>query len=427
MAILLPSPGDIYKADVVLSPTPLRYTLRVTDSFNRLLGLTNPKTRQDTTRIVAFDLARGLAILGMFTAHMWVTPTNEMPEPPLGFLVGLTHGRSASLFALLAGVSLGIIRDSLYRSSSSDDPTLSLTALRRKTALRAVYLIGIAATLALFNERILLILDNYGIWFLAVIPLLSLRTRTLLWIGTCNLLVLVPLFHYLKYVPLPYLVTLALGITDYYFPVYLTYVLVGLILWRLGWGRRRELARRCAKWGAVAAGVALSAGTLLDSWRLGRPSLAWLGMEAYNSVYLVPASPETGAVEYPDLNLLTPAHWQFWYNAYLYIAPHTDSTLEAVANLGWSVALVSVMLLAPSGLYRALSPVAALGSMALTAYSLHIVWHIFTWKFFGPIGLFPSYVLMIAVFLTLASLWRLRFRRGPLEALFHRISTPSAP
>lgn len=58
-------------------------------------------------RIYGLDLARGIAILGMFTAHtigggpaFWNHPSTWM---------GLVNGRSSILFALLAGVSLGIM------------------------------------------------------------------------------------------------------------------------------------------------------------------------------------------------------------------------------------------------------------------------------------------------------------------------------
>lgn len=394
--------------------------------FERILGRVNPLTGAPTGRVVALDLARGLAILGMFTAHMWVSSTGEMPDLPAGFFVGLTHGRCAPLFALLAGVSLGIIGESHSRREAlakPDSPRQVLLSLRIKLLLRACFLLLIAAILTLFNQRILLILDNYGIWFLAMIPLLGLRTRTLIGIAVCNLLVGAPLFHYLQNLSLPYLASNTLGLRDYLFPVYLTYVLSGLILWRLGWTKRRCLARCLAFWGGGIAATALALGTLLDSWRLGRVSLAWLGMEPHNSLYSVSEFANGETVQYADYNLLTPGSWQFWYDSYLYIAPHADSALEAVANLGWSVALVSILLLVPAQTHRFFAPIAALGSMALTAYTLHIVWHAISWKLFGLGGLFPSFVLMVVVFLTLASLWRLRFRRGPLEGLFHWIIT----
>ena len=51
------------------------------------------------SRVVAVDVARGLAVLGMFAAHMW--PRVELDER-------VFDGRSAILFATLAGISLGL-------------------------------------------------------------------------------------------------------------------------------------------------------------------------------------------------------------------------------------------------------------------------------------------------------------------------------
>lgn len=57
-------------------------------------------------RLVGIDLARGLAVFGMYAAHVG-------PDPGEGGLVGnlmeLTHGRSSALFAVLAGFSILLI------------------------------------------------------------------------------------------------------------------------------------------------------------------------------------------------------------------------------------------------------------------------------------------------------------------------------
>src|SRR5690606_11520134 len=57
------------------------------------------------TRIDGLDLARGLAVLGMFVAHVG-TAGNAYPPTEVG---QLADGRSAALFALLAGVSVALL------------------------------------------------------------------------------------------------------------------------------------------------------------------------------------------------------------------------------------------------------------------------------------------------------------------------------
>ena len=60
-------------------------------------------------RIVGIDVARGLAVLGMMTAH--VGPDDHGPIPPGGF-AQLADGRPAALFVVLAGLSLALLSGS---------------------------------------------------------------------------------------------------------------------------------------------------------------------------------------------------------------------------------------------------------------------------------------------------------------------------
>ena len=58
-------------------------------------------------RIVGVDIARGLAVLGMFGAHVGVQRSFDWLEPSTWSDV--INGRSSILFAVLAGVSIAII------------------------------------------------------------------------------------------------------------------------------------------------------------------------------------------------------------------------------------------------------------------------------------------------------------------------------
>lgn len=59
-----------------------------------------------TGRLIGIDLARGLAVFGMYAAHVGPDPS---AGGPLGFVLELARGRSSALFALLAGFSLVLI------------------------------------------------------------------------------------------------------------------------------------------------------------------------------------------------------------------------------------------------------------------------------------------------------------------------------
>lgn len=371
----------------------------MTDFAQRLLG------RPDLTgRVVGLDMARGLAILGMFTAHMWVSVQGSVSS-----VMALSHGRSAPLFALLAGVSIGIMHDSLAHRFA-DSPTLFRRFFGEKILVRAVFLILTATLLSLINARILLILDNYGVWMMCTLFLAGLSVQALLWVIVLLLVAGIPLWHYLGLLFMPKEVSVVLGLSDYQLPTYLIYMLCGLILWRLGWAGATPRARRLQKYGAViglgTALVLFGFGTAIDSLRLGRLSGVVFGKD---TLYIANPNPA-----------------QFWYQTLFYIAPHTDSVAETVANTAWCVGLTSLLLLAGSTFNRFMSPVAALGSMALSTYVLHVIWHAITFRWFGYPGLIPSFIIMLGFFLLAASLWRLRFGKGPLETLLTRLSDPPA-
>ncbi|EFU81743.1 hypothetical protein HMPREF0576_1585 [Mobiluncus holmesii ATCC 35242] len=369
----------------------------MTDFAQRLLG--RPTL---TGRVVGLDMARGLAILGMFTAHMWVSV-----QGPVSSVMAWSHGRSAPLFALLAGVSMGIMQQRLSRHFAGS-PALSRRFYGEKILVRSAFLILLATLLSLINTRILLILDNYGVWMVCALFLAGLSVPMQLGVIGLLLVAGIPLWHYLNLLFLPPEIGVVLGLNDYQMPTFLIYVLTGLILWRLGWAGVTIRAHRLQKYGAViglgTAGVIFGVGTAVDSLRLGRFSEVLFGNDT--------------------LSIANPTPAQFWYQTLIYIAPHTDSVAETVANTAWCVGLTSLLLLAGSTFNRFFSPLAALGSMALTIYTLHVIWHAITFRLFGYPGLIPSLIIMIVVFLLVASLWRLRFGKGPLEAFLARLSDP---
>lgn len=87
-----------------------------------------------TKRIIGIDIARGLAIIGMITAHIG----------PLGFLGAHnpTDGYPSALFAVLAGVSMSIM------ASGS----------RKQLVLRGVLLSLLAVVLGLVQQSIAVVL-----------------------------------------------------------------------------------------------------------------------------------------------------------------------------------------------------------------------------------------------------------------------------
>ena len=113
------------------------------------------------------DLARGLAVFGMFAAHLLTTVPFDWAHPDTW--TDLVNGRSSILFATLAGVSLALV-------TGRTDP-LSGTALawaRARISLRAVCIWVIGYLLILLNTPVLVILPAYAILFLFALPLLRI-------------------------------------------------------------------------------------------------------------------------------------------------------------------------------------------------------------------------------------------------------------
>ncbi|HEY0215473.1 MAG TPA: OpgC domain-containing protein, partial [Cellulomonas sp.] len=88
-------------------------------------------------RIVGVDMARGLAVIGMITAH--VGPGGP-GDPWPASLAQVVDGRSAALFVLLSGLSVALI-------SGGPEPVVGTRRVQARTRLlvRAFGVLGIGA------------------------------------------------------------------------------------------------------------------------------------------------------------------------------------------------------------------------------------------------------------------------------------------
>ena len=122
-------------------------------------------------RLVGVDLARALAVFGMFAVH--VGPAREVGGLG-GWLLGLAAGRSSILFATLAGFSLMLI-------AGRREPKTGLAGRQAKVRIvvRAVMLLALGTALTMLKTGIIVILAFYGVSFLLALPLLRLRAKTL--------------------------------------------------------------------------------------------------------------------------------------------------------------------------------------------------------------------------------------------------------
>ncbi|TFD56907.1 MULTISPECIES: acyltransferase family protein [unclassified Cryobacterium] len=325
------------------------------------------QTRPDRgERVVAIDITRGLAIIGMFVAHA---------IPRAGDAELLVDGRSSILFATLAGVSLGIMTGSAHplgRGQRSDRVV--------GIVVRALFLFLLGLVLSSLHSGIAIILHFYALMFLLLLPLLFLRRWLLCLIGVAFLLG-APMLGAAQAdvdVDQP---TLAYFV-DYFFlngtyPVliWMPFLLAGLIV------ARSDLRR--AKTQVALVGVGASA-----------------AVAGYGAAIVLPG---------------------------VSAEAHSGSIAEVTGSGGLAIALIGALLWLTAVergqlgrmLRGILSPVGATGSMALTVYTLQIMVLAIVVAGGREVD-YPGWPLLIWMLLLtfiLASLWRYLLGQGPLERL----------
>ncbi|TWH28377.1 uncharacterized protein DUF1624 [Isoptericola variabilis J7] len=347
-------------------------------------------------RVTGVDVARGIAVLGMFTAHVGVTDSD------LGSITGwlsIAHGRSSILFALVAGVSLALVTGR-ERPLAGD----ALGRARARLLVRAVLLLALVALLDLLGTRVLLILGFYAAYFVLALPFLRWPRRRLLAAAAVLARAGLRLPRDGSGAVTDFLVTGA-----YPAAVWMAYVLVGMAI------GRSDLSSYALRSGMVVGGLCAAAVSEIVSERLVADAG---GRQAIED--------QVEAASEPFAGLADP--WSApWPTAdHLVLAgPHHDTTFEVVGSGGFAVAVLGLCLYAGTVGSRVLAPLAAVGAMALTVYSLQIVaiWH---WDLLGSETNRPLAV-MVVVTLVAATAWRFLVGRGPLERLFGLVAARTAP
>jgi uncharacterized protein len=360
-------------------------------------------------RVPGVDVARGVAVLGMFTAHVGVTTPDAGPA---WWLLSLAHGRSSILFALVAGISIAIVSGGTRPLDGEP-----LRRARTRLLVRAVLLLALVALLDLLGTRVLLILGFYACYFVLALPFLRWSPRRLAALAVAVALVGPVLAYWgpeaLARAGLRLPRDGSGAVTDFlltgHYPaiVWMAYVLAGMAIGRCD--LRSPRLRSALLLGGL---VAWSVFSLLSGWLVGAAG----GQEAVVAQRDA-ASSVDGATFAWDDPWPDPA-------GLLLAGPHDDTTLEAFASGGFAVAVVGLCLHVGRVGRWVLAPLAAVGSMALTVYSLQIVaiWH---WDLVGSTTNGPLVVLVL-VTLAAATAWRFLLGRGPLERLVGRVADRAA-
>ncbi|MEU1185450.1 DUF418 domain-containing protein [Streptomyces sp. NPDC005820] len=367
-------------------------------------------------RLIGVDLARGLAVFGMYAAHVGPDPSQGGVT---GHLMELAHGRASALFAFLAGFSIVLITG--RRTPRTGRAGRQAVA---KVVIRALVLLALGTALTLTGTPVEVILAFYGLYFLLVLPLYRLGAGPLAVIAAGTALVMPQLLYVVQHalpadgaggvwawpadadgiVPL-------LFTGSYPALTWIPFVIAGMAVARL------DLADT-----AVRTRLALTGGCLAVLGHGG----SWLAL------HLVPgALTELGAAAWGDGGSAASAWWSDTWGypdgstpaGLLVASPHSETTLSILANTGVAITVLAACLVAVDAFprFHALArPVIAVGSMSLTAYVFHIVGI----RLLGieelpgsPPHVLLGFVVAVTVF---ATLWSRSFRRGPLEWLLGR-------
>lgn len=395
-------------------------------------------------RLVGVDVARCIAVLGMFNVHFGVP---VFFGPLSGYVAHYSSGRSTALFTLLAGVSLAML------SGRTEPPRgVDLQRARLRIAVRALLLIVVGLLLARVTAPtgflLTVIIPFYGLYFLLCLPFVRLRARGLAIAAVCTAIAGPQLSFVLRGLladggPLAGvqpafesvdpahlfagegLFTLLL--TGFYpAAAYVPLVLAGMAVGRLDLRCTRVRIRLAITGLAAAVTAPITAAVLLALTGSAPPEDGWGNVPVDNPGGLLGTT------------------------------PHSGTTLELLGAVGTGLVIVVVCLELADQLGSLLRPFAVAGSMALSLYTAHalvLAWQVVIggWPMMrvredlaemarlgpelpkgpmvpgfpadasepdGLIGLVNTWMseLVPIATLVLPFLWCLLFRRGPLEA-----------
>jgi uncharacterized membrane protein YeiB len=345
-----------------------------------------PGDRRGTGRVVGLDVARALAVFGMFGAHLGVVAEDVGLSPATWS--GMVNGRSSILFAVLAGVSVALLSGRTVPAEGDD-----LVRARTRILIRAAWVFAIGGALEALGTDIDVILGVYAVLFVLALPFLRWAPRRLFLAAGVLAVVSPPLDLALTHVveandafdePVVYL-----AVTGAYPAlIWWTFVLVGLGVGRCDLAATGIRIRLLAA-GAGLALVGYGGGWLSTRW--------WTGGQP---------------IDGDDFSERPDAWDPMWLTG---AVPHSGTTFEIVGSVGVALVVIAVCLALAAQLPAVVFPFAAVGAMALTVYTAQVVavWMLGTLDYTDN----TAWLLYVLAALAFASVWRLFLGRGPLERL----------
>ena len=126
-------------------------------------------------RFLGVDVARGVALFSMLAANIWDAAIGALDDGGQPVLATMTvAGRSATLFVMVAGISLAFITGGRHPVQGRDRRAAAVGLV-----VRALLIAAIGLALGYASGDLSVILPYYGLFFLLAIPLVGLRPHTL--------------------------------------------------------------------------------------------------------------------------------------------------------------------------------------------------------------------------------------------------------
>jgi hypothetical protein len=363
-------------------------------------------------RLLGVDVARSLALIGMMSVHIFFPAFGSDGSLHPAYVIAA--GRSAALFATLAGVGIA-----LASGGSRPYGSRRLRGAQAGVLARSVLLVALGLVLGKVDSPPLVILAYYGLLFVLAIPFLAMSVRGLAVLAlSCALLT--PLVSYwwrLHVSPTPIAepggrdILKELFLTGTYPALtWTTYLFVGLAI------GRSNLRRSGVAWALLigGAGVAVVA-KVVSAALLGAAG----GVERLQASLPVGnfLSKETGRWLREGLFGTTPTTDWRWL---LISSPHSGTTLDLMHTSATSAAVIGGCILLTRVLPRwSYLPLAATGSMTLTLYTAHVL----ALTKGSPLRMADQlhfWLANVVVAIVVATFWRLVIGRGPLEWLAAR-------
>lgn len=372
-------------------------------------------TTQTPARLSGIDAARGIALFGMMSTHVF--PLYVEGTSQASWIGATFSGRSSALFALVAGIGLALLT-----GGNRMHDRAGLSRDRRGIAARAVVIAMVGLMLGGLETNIAVILFHYGILFLMALPFVGMPLSRLAW-WAAGWVLLSPVAAFLlrpwvegtvnppdlsgnpalEHFGQPATLLADILVTGYYPALqWLSYLLVGMLIGRL------NLRALSVQAGLLLAGVGVAGSAKFVSALLLGPlgGLAVLLQTPQGQRYDIEAMLPVSLTGIDQSGTL-------WWLAVS--APHSGTPLDLVHTAGTSAAVVGLCLLIARRLEWLLLPLSASGAITLTLYSLHIWIMSIVDQQDVPPDPAPVYWAQVVMFVATGLLLRKLNARGPLE------------